>query len=345
MVSLTNTFHESRYSETFRSNECEYLIPQRRKYCCKCNVLLTRFQNRKLPASPTSVKTPNKHKPFIHLTSTEKAKRDKRSSIKIRTLTRQNARHATRLKEMISEGGIGVDEELDGGLTEIMEEVGNSQEFEDLFKPDDPESQADKEFFRIFIQQQLQARKLKLQGKSSSMRWHPLMVRFALQMKMCSSSGLSCARNVVALPGDRMMFDYSHIYDVAEGCQMQFINEIGKEVEEMKKKHDYQIFHSLTFDEVTICENLVQKKTTGEVVGYCKLNSVQTELLELRKQLEAEAQGHKALATQAPPSAKKMLTFMVRGTASSIQSVLPHTLSIISVKKIFINMCGKWLAI
>ena len=144
-----------------------------------------------------------------------------------------------KLKLLITEEGIEVDEGFDEILSEVMEKATDSVEFENLFQVStNPDAEAEKEFFAIFIEQQLQGRNLKAQNKFSGMRWRLLIVRLALLMKMCSLTCLDSARSFVELPGDRILYDYSHIYDVAEGCQMQFVSEAGEKVAGLK--YDYQ---------------------------------------------------------------------------------------------------------
>ena len=123
-------------------------------------------------------------------------------------------------------------------------------------------------------------------------------------------------------PCDILLWDYTHIYDVKEEMQTQFINEVAEKVE--NRKHPYQDNHVLYFDEVTVCENLVPKKSTGEVVGYCKLNEVQTELLELKTKLEHEAKNEKAQPIKAPPIAKKILPYMLKGCASDVLTTVAY---------------------
>ena len=147
-------------------------------------------------------------------------------------------------------------------------------------------------------------------------KWHPLMIRLALQLKLCAQSSLNAARNFIQLPCDRLLWDYTHIYEATPGVHKEFVNEIAQRV--IDSKYDYQKFHVLSFDEMTIKENLVQKKGSGKIIGYVKLNEVQTELEELKEKLFAEANSIRCKPVT-PLIAKKMLTYMVRGTSRGTQ--------------------------
>ena len=304
-----NEFHEARYKKTLRSNECGYLVTQPRKFCSECYKVHKRFSKRKPAATWSSERrTPNKFKPSKCLTSAEKDARDKRKAKDIRNLQRKVARLRQQVDALINKNGINIDKSLDEPLGNTLERhLGQ-------LKSRESEDPKDK-FFHIFLEQQLEARNAK---GNHGIKWHPLMIRFALQLKHCSQSSLNSARNFIRLPSDRLLWDYTHIYEVKAGVNEEFINEVAEEVKCMP--HDYQSYHVLLYDEVAVSQNLVQRKATGEIVGYQKLNEVQTELLELKRKLEAEAQNVKETPVSTPPIATKILTFMVRGTASRVQS-------------------------
>lgn len=306
-----NEFHEKRYKKTLRSNKCEYLIKQPKKFCSECYKVNSKLAKRKPAAAWSSERrTPHKFKPSKSCTSAEKDARDKRKSKDIRNLQRQITRLRQQVDALILRDGVTVDRKLDKPLGDTLE-----RHLEELNKnpSDDPKDR----FFQVFMEQQLEARNAK---GNKGIRWHPLMVRFALQLKLHSQSSLNAVRNFIRLPSDRLLWDYTHMYDIRPGVHEDFVNEIAEEVASMP--HKYQKYHVLLFDECAVSEHLVQRKATGEIVGYQKLGEVQTELLELKRKLEAEAWGHKNMPLKTPPIAKKILSFMVRGTASRVQSIV-----------------------
>ena len=129
------------------------------------------FVNRKLPSSSPSARRTHKSKPFNHITTPERAAHFQRSAKIIKNLKKKNARLEEKLKLLITEEGIEVDEGFDEILSEVMEKATDSVEFENLFQVStNPDAEAEKEFFAIFIEQQLQGRNLKAQNKFSGMR-------------------------------------------------------------------------------------------------------------------------------------------------------------------------------
>lgn len=302
-----NSFHEERYRKTLRSNDCQYLVNQPKKFCSACQKVVSRFKKRKAPATPSSrKKTPNKFIAYKHLNSAEKEARQKRKSKDVKNLKRKFNR--LKIDGIIREQGVAVKSGMDNTLGKTLEAGLRELQSKDSQDPKD-------RFLQVFIEQQLAARNAK---GNHGITWHPLMIRFALQLKFCAQSSVNASRNFIRLPSDRLLWDYTHIYDVKPGVQEEFINEIAEKVHAMKYK--YQNYHVLAFDEVTCKEGLVQRKGTGEIIGYAKLNEVQTELADLRKKLEAEAENIPLITTSPPPIARKMLSFMLRGTSSNIQT-------------------------
>lgn len=312
-----NPFQEIRYSETLRSKSCSYLISQRSRHCEECGKVLHRFANRNL-VSPSTTKTPKKNKPLKHCNSAEKAARAKRAGKTIRNLKRQVERLKAKLSALIESDGVNVDEDLSNDFSKVLEEERKKTEADLKDGKLTAEEMQQKTFFDIFMQEQLKASQVK---GANGMRWHPLLIRFALQLKMCSTQAYNCARTFMKLPCERTLYDYFHIYDVDEGVKFDFINEVSQQVKNLKN-YSYQRFHILMCDEIVISEKIVQKKSTGEVIGYCKLNEVQTEMMELQRKLESEAQELKNQPITEPQITKKMLSFMIKGTANSVLSTV-----------------------
>ena len=68
-------------------------------------------------------------------------------------------------------------------------------------------------FQRLFWEQQLKAFKYK---SPIGMRWHPIMIKWALQLKMLSSSSNHSLRTAgfitITMPSERTLRDYSHFF-------------------------------------------------------------------------------------------------------------------------------------
>lgn len=71
----------------------------------------------------------------------------------------------------------------------------------------------------------------------------------------------------------------------------------------------FKSYTGILFDEIKIKQDLVYDKHTGELIGYCNLDAVGNELLELEK----------ATTNSSSELAKCMLVIMVRGVATSLK--------------------------
>jgi hypothetical protein len=176
------------------------------------------------------------------------------------------------------------------------------------------------------------------------------MIRFALLIKSISDSAYSAMAKsgFIHLPCQKTLYDYSHAMDVYEGCHPDIIEDLAKITN--ASEHPYQQNHVLSFDEVTVSQNLVTRKDTGEVIGYCKLDTVKSEMLELEKKLKDTAGEVPATDVKELPMIKKMLSFMVRGVANGVQSVVAsYGVSLLSTEDLHmyvwevvgnLEMCG-----
>jgi hypothetical protein len=306
-----NLFEEIRYNETCRSSKCGLVVTQSRRMCGQCVQLSKNFSQR-LKAGTTSessgskqTPTPNKFKPYKYLVTPEKRARDRRKSKAIEKIKKENARLRAKLDALIQEEGVDIDGETEADLKIILNGAKPN--------PNTPFLQ------KLFMEQQLEAC---AQKDRRTMRWHPLLIRLALRIKMISSAAYNelSESGFVQLPSERTLYDYSHVIEVQDGVCRPIINEIAEQVNSFE--HDYQRFHVLMFDEVYISEKLVQKKNTGEVVGYCKLTEVQQEFEELQQIVKSAAEQVPVEKQRTPPVAKRILSYLVKGTASSVQSVV-----------------------
>ena len=104
-----------------------------------------------------------------------------------------------RLREATEKSGICVEKQLEGDLQTVMLE--KTEEISQKY----PENS----FHRLFWDQQLEA--LKVRDKRQ-VRWHPMMIRWCLSLKLLSSASYSALRssNLLVLPSERTLRDYTH---------------------------------------------------------------------------------------------------------------------------------------
>ena len=307
-----NNEQETRYTQTCRSTNCEWAVRQPKKRCHSCDQLFKKFSRRSgesVRPGTSKVATPRKSKPHKHLSSPEKIARMKRTKKIFNNVKRQMNRLKLKMQNLISEEGVtlgSAKEEED--MTEIVKEA---------FK-----NSKDGSLQKLFLEQQIAASNRKgMRG----MKWHPLMIRLALQVRMVSASAYNVLRNsgFVKLPSERYLFDYSHVFEAKPGINFDVVNDVAKEVAGLKGKASHKDLHVLMSDEVHVSKGLVQKKSTGELVGYVNLSEVQQELSSLEEKVKAVGGGGQpSTAPKNPPIATKIQSYMIRGVSSHICAVV-----------------------
>ena len=157
------------------------------------------------------------------------------------------------------------------------------------------------------------------------MRWHPLIIRFALSLKYASSAAYRTVTRsgLLSLPSERTLCDYTHWCSVQNGVMFPFIHKAKRVMAQQGfQKVDYQF--ALVMDELKIKSGLVFRKHTGELVGFCDLSKVNQELDELAATIEGNRMHHlelaqNILAFMIRPIFKPSMSFMVASYASLYQ--------------------------
>jgi len=64
------------------------------------------------------------------------------------------------------------------------------------------------------------------------------MIRFALLIRLLSPVAYQAMRDsgFIALPGERTLFDYSHVMEVKDGCHQEIIEDISKRISLKRNK-------------------------------------------------------------------------------------------------------------
>ena len=134
---------------------------------------------------------------------------------------RNAERNVARLKEKLNNV---IEKE---GIDLVEEDV---HELEEAFAHSDKEvSKLNREHFhRIFWDQQRAYNKL---SNKRRMRWHPLMVRFALNLKYLSSTAYRSLQQFIALPSQRTLCDYTHVMKVNSGVSIEMINRLKQSIQ------------------------------------------------------------------------------------------------------------------
>ncbi len=111
-----------------------------------------------------------------------------------------------RLQKSTTQNGIFIDNTTENDLEKIMAE--KTEEVRQKFAPDS--------FQCLFWDQQLDVHKVR---DKRQVRWHPMMIRWFLSLKLLSSGSYKALRSsgVVVLPSERTLRDYTHFVKAKPG--------------------------------------------------------------------------------------------------------------------------------
>ena len=225
-----------------------------------------------------------------------------------RKIDLQRIRRMTqKLQFLFEDQGIDLSSEISQDLTSVMAE--SRHEIEQLY----PEGS----FRRLFWDEQLKANKVK--GKQG-MRWHPLMIRWALNLKMRSGSAYHDMGEAgfIKLPSERTLRDYTHHFKETTGFQKELTDLLVKEAD-LKNLRPFQKNVVLLFDKMKVRESLVFDKRSEVVLGFVNLGEEEDQLAQLEKSVKS---------TNTRPCrqevATHVLALMVRGVATSLRFPYAH---------------------
>lgn len=135
-----------------------------------------------------------------------------------------------KLKTLIESNNVSITEDLQLDLASIIEE-----KTEYICGQHPPDT-----FQRLFWEQQVKATKLK---DKRQMRWHPMFIKWCLSLKLISSASYRTLRssNVVVLPSERTLRDYTHFVKAKPG----FGSDLDGENQNCKKAQATRILYAL----------------------------------------------------------------------------------------------------
>ena len=173
----------------------------------------------------------------------------------------------------------------------------------DLVNSAGPEAKARSHFLSTFWEQQQHYNQLK---DKRQMRWHPLIIRFALNLKYISSNAYRAVGNFLALPSKRTLSDYTNVMSVETGLSCTLIERMKRDMKFESCTASEKLV-GIMMDEVKIKSGLVFNKKTDKIVGFVDLGSINANLEAFQSSL---ASGR--TEQQKPELAGSMLVLMVR---------------------------------
>lgn len=121
-------------------------------------------------------------------------------------------------------------------------------------------------FEKLFWQEQKKC----FQKSPKAVRWHPMMIRFALHIHLRSPSAYQALKesNVIKLPCERTLRDYTNTVHPSTGFHKTVFDDLKHQAGKLNEIQKYVV---LMLDEVSIKDDLVYDQVTGELVGFVDL--------------------------------------------------------------------------
>ena len=123
---------------------------------------------------------------------------------------------------------------------------------------------------KLFWEEQ---KKYNKESKSSSIRYHPMVIKFCLSLAAKSSSIYSDLRydnktgsGILVLPSLRTLRDNKNYIRPKRGFDPDVLNDLSKKTKPFSPAERYV---TIFFDEMKIQEDLVWNKHTGELIRFC----------------------------------------------------------------------------
>ena len=291
------------YDSTIRTVRCELLVSGVKCEACKdyrstlrsmCHRHDTHVQG------STSSSAVSSHTNYRYLKTPERKERMSNLKAELDHSKREIDRLRAKIKDLQENEGVCIDDKLEQDLQTIMEE--KTSEIRDKHPPGS--------FLRLFWDQQLMAVQTK---ERRQLRWHPMIIKWCLNLKFLSSGAYGALRSVLSLPSERTLRDYTHWIDSTPGFHADVDKQLMDEAK-VKTVPDFQKYVCLLFDEVRIKEDLVYDKHSSQIIGFINLGGVNNQLLRFQQLQTSDAD-----SSLPPPVAKHMLVFMVRGLFQNLE--------------------------
>ena len=299
------TFNQQLFEETVRTSQCEMLVPGKAK-CKSCKLYrhsLRTMYSRWLKRS-SSVTDSDSHANIRYLNTPEKKQRISHLKKRVGSAEAKVERLKKQIERLNETQGIHISDELGNDLVQIMTE--NREEINRAYSKDS--------FAHLFWSEQLKAVTCK---DSRQVRWHPLIIRWCINLKLMSSSAYHAMRSTgfLKLPSERTLRDYTNYFKHQTGYQPEVIRELQQEAK-LESLPENRKFCSIVVDEMRVREGLVFDKNSGDIVGFSASGSINDELERIEREIDG--------IHDKPAVAKHMLVIMVRGLLFKLNFPLAH---------------------
>lgn len=282
------------YNETIRSSRCHLLI--RGMKCSECVSYRDTLRSihhrwsKKQSKSPSKATSTHTHTNERWLNTPQKKEKVSRLKSRMRASEKRAKYMAEKIKESMDNKGMQVDDPLHIGLNHILND--HTKEIQKKYE--------EGSFHRLFWDQQV----TNLSKYPTQRRWHPMLIRWCLHLKMKSSSAYDALRGILTLPCGRTLQDYTHFIKAGVGIQTEVTKQLMAEAK-IDTLPENKKYVAVVFDEMKIKEGIVYDKNECIIIGFTDLGNVNNTLQKFEETINDNYSGSDV--------AKQMLVFMVRG--------------------------------
>lgn len=260
---------------TICTSTCELLITDGNR-CLACNS--HRDSLRKMLSRSTEAKSKStaatSHVNLCYLSTPEKREKHTNLKTEIVTIQRETSVLQRKVDDLLHDSRVEL-EETDAD--DLLQVATDSQDAMDEVMPAGSP-------MRLLWEQQRQA----LRRNAKGMRWHPLIVKWCLSLKLKSPAAYCTLKEIgfLVLPSERTLRDYTHIADAQPGYHEDVESQLVTAAC-LHSSPPYQRLVILAIDEMKIKQDLVFNKHTGALTGFVNLRDAD-KALRLMEQSEVD---------------------------------------------------------
>ena len=291
-------YNNNTISATVRTSSCQLITNSGR--CSSCDEYRKQLRTAHSRLVKKKTGSPQKFTNDRFLNTPQRAKKMDTLRSRVSLAEKEVARLKAKIEKVTDINGVAVDEQLHKELSTIISDKSDSVEKEF------PQGT----FRRLFWDEQRKAAMVK---DARQMRWHPLMIRWCLNLKLLSTAAYHSLRTsgFIKLPSERTLRDYTNYFKSKPGFQPE-VDHILVDEASLHSSSKWNSYIVLLFDEMKVMESLVYDKHSAQVVGFTELGALNDQFEELERQ------------DATPTIATHILCIMVRGIFSSLRFAYGH---------------------
>ncbi|XP_041476452.1 uncharacterized protein LOC121424753 isoform X2 [Lytechinus variegatus] len=260
--------------ETVRHIACKGLVVDGDR-CSVCKTTrsdLNSMQNRKKESTPMKSRV-SSHTRLNTLTKKQLIFRAKEIQKNRKNLKLKHNRLQEKVRTIFQKESVEMAHQKNADIETIVDNA--AEEIQDNLKDNSPQ--------KLLWEEQLKARKMK---DRRSIRWHPSIIRWAIAIHSKSPASYKLIKDsgLLMLPAVGTLHKYTHYTDAKTGVHQDVIDQF---VSGIKFSNDSQRNVSLLCDEMKIHSGVVYSASTGSLLGFVDVGSINNELRAFENKMES----------------------------------------------------------